>query len=191
MPLLRLPLHRDAKPSQAKGPLNGDLRGRKKTVRKKLGDAAIGNADTVNAMPSRLTLKTMNALHKSLLAVSFGKFGWDAGKMPVLKLTTTGRKSGQKRTIMLTSPMQLGETWVIVASKGGDDDHPAWFLNLQADPTVEVDIRGKKSVRTARLATPEERSTMWPQITSVYTGYAGYQERTQREIPLVLLEPQA
>ena len=92
---------------------------------------------------------------------------------------------------ILTSPMQLGETWVIVASKGGDDDHPAWFLNLQADPTVEVDIRGKKSVRTARLATPQERSTMWPQITSVYTGYAGYQERTQREIPLVLLEPQA
>lgn len=139
-------------------------------------------------MPSRFALKSMNAIHKTLLTVSFGKVGWDAGKMPVLKLTTTGRKSGQKRLVMLTSPIQIDETWVIVASKGGDDDHPAWFLNLQANPTVEVDIRGKKTTRTARIATSEERTTLWPEITAKYANYGGYQNKTEREIPLVFLE---
>ncbi len=139
-------------------------------------------------MPSRFVLKSMNAIHKTLLTVSFGKVGWDAGKMPVLKLTTTGRKSGQKRLVMLTSPIQIDETWVIVASKGGDDDHPAWFLNLQANPTVEVDIRGKKTTRTARIATSEERTTLWPEITAKYANYGGYQNKTEREIPLVFLE---
>lgn len=139
-------------------------------------------------MPSRFVLKSMNAIHKTLLTVSFGKVGWDAGKMPVLKLTTTGRKSGQKRLVMLTSPIQIGETWVIVASKGGDDDHPAWFLNLQANPTVEVDIRGNKTTRTARIATSEERTTLWPEITAKYSNYGGYQNKTDREIPLVFLE---
>ena len=140
-------------------------------------------------MPSRLTLKSMNAIHKTLLAVSFGRVGWNAGKMPVLKLTTVGRKSGVKREVMLTSPLQMGDTWVIVASKGGDDDHPAWYLNLLAEPRVEVDIRGTRSVRTARVATADERATMWPRITEAHANYAGYQSRTPREIPLVLLEP--
>ena len=139
-------------------------------------------------MPSRFVLKSMNAIHKTLLTVSFGKVGWDAGKMPVLKLTTTGRKSGQKRLVMLTSPIQIGETWVIVASKGGDDDHPAWFLNLQDNPNVEVDIRGKKTTRTARIATSDERAKLWPEITTKYANYGGYQSKTDREIPLVFLE---
>jgi deazaflavin-dependent oxidoreductase (nitroreductase family) len=140
-------------------------------------------------MPSRFTLKSMNAIHKTLLAVSFGRIGWNAGNMPVLKLTTVGRKSGAKREVMLTSPLQIGDTWVIVASKGGDDDHPAWYLNLLAEPRVEVDIRGTRSVRTARVANADERASMWPKITATYTGYAGYQNRTSREIPLILLEP--
>ena len=71
-------------------------------------------------MPSRFVLKGMNAVHKGLLAVSFGRIGWNAGNMPVLKLITTGRTSGIKREVMLTSPLQIGDTWVIVASKGGD-----------------------------------------------------------------------
>lgn len=140
-------------------------------------------------MPSRFALKSMNAIHKTLLTVSFGRIGWNAGNMPVLKLTTVGRKSGVKREVMLTSPLQIGDTWVIVASKGGDDDHPAWYLNLLAEPRVEVDIRGTRSVRTARVATADERATMWPRITEAHANYAGYQSRTPREIPLVLLEP--
>jgi deazaflavin-dependent oxidoreductase (nitroreductase family) len=151
--------------------------------------AATGEPDTVAGMPSRFTLKSMNVIHKTLLAVSFGRIGWNAGNMPVLKLTTVGRKSGAKREVMLTSPLQIGDTWVIVASKGGDDDHPAWYLNLLAEPRVEVDIRGTRSVRTARVANADERASMWPKITATYTGYAGYQNRTSREIPLILLEP--
>ena len=80
----------------------------------------------------------MNAIHKTMLTLSFGKLGWKAGGMPVLKLTTVGRKSGEARTVMLTSPIQVGDTIVIVASKGGEDHHPAWYLNLLAKPEVQV-----------------------------------------------------
>ena len=141
-------------------------------------------------MPSDAVLKTMNAVHKGLLKLSFGKVGWNAGKMPVLELTTTGRKSGQSRAVMLTSPLQEGDTIVIVASKGGNDENPAWLLNLQAKPEVEVAYKGgAKKPMTATVATPEQRAEMWPKITAVYKNYAGYQEKTSREIPLVLLTP--
>jgi deazaflavin-dependent oxidoreductase (nitroreductase family) len=109
--------------------------------------------------------------------------------MPVLKLTTVGRKSGDKREVMLTSPLQLDSTLVIVASRGGDDHHPAWFLNLRDEPLVEVATKNEeKHQRRARIATTEERNAMWPQIVERYKNYGGYQSRTQREIPLVLLE---
>jgi deazaflavin-dependent oxidoreductase (nitroreductase family) len=111
--------------------------------------------------------------------------------MPVLELTTIGRRSGQPRSVMLTSPVQEGETWVIVASRGGDDHHPAWFLNLSDRPDVEVRRKGQPKLRMrARIATPEERARLWPQVTATHKGYAGYQEKTDREIPLVLLDPQ-
>ncbi len=141
-------------------------------------------------MPNNLILKTMNTVHRTVLKASGGKLGWSAGSMPVLELTTTGRKSGQPRSVMLTSPLQEGTTIVIVASRGGDDVHPAWFLNLRDDPEVEVSYKGEpKRKMKARIATPEERARMWPQVTSTYKGYAGYQAKTEREIPLVLLEP--
>ena len=145
---------------------------------------------SLTRMPSDLMLKSMNAVHRALLAVTFGRIGWSAAGMPVLELTTTGRKSGQPRSCMLTSPLQIGDTYVIVASRGGDDRHPAWFLNLQANPEVEVAIAGRaKQRRRARVASPEERAEMWPRITADFTNYAGYQEKTSREIPLILLEP--
>ena len=141
-------------------------------------------------MPSDFQLKTMNAIHRGVLAVSGGRLGWRAGGMPVVELTTTGRKSGQPRTVMLTSPLQQGNGIVIVASRGGDDHHPGWFLNLQDNPDVEVVVGGQPKQRMrARVANPEERAAMWPQVTSKYKGYANYQTKTDREIPLVLLEP--
>jgi deazaflavin-dependent oxidoreductase (nitroreductase family) len=143
-------------------------------------------------MPSDFALKSMNAIHRGLLAVTFGKVGWKAGGMPVLELTTTGRKSGQERSCMLTSPLQVGDTYVIVASRGGDDHHPAWYLNLESNPEVQIAVGGKaKLSRHARIATADERAEMWPQITAKYRNYAGYQSKTTREIPLVLLEPVA
>ncbi|HWS48211.1 MAG TPA: nitroreductase/quinone reductase family protein [Acidimicrobiia bacterium] len=141
-------------------------------------------------MPSDLTLKTMNAVHRGLLKVSFGHFGWDLARMPVLELTTVGRKSGEPRSVMLTSPLQEGTTIVIVASRGGDDHHPAWFLNLRDHPDVEVAYKGQpKQPMRARVANSEERARMWPLVTAKYKNYAGYQDKTTREIPLVLLEP--
>ncbi len=132
----------------------------------------------------------MNTVHRMLLKLSGGRVGWHAMGMPVIELTTTGRKSGQPRTAMLTAPLVEGDTYVIVASRGGDDTHPAWFLNLRDEPRVSVVIKGgAPETRLARVASTDERARMWPLITSRYRNYAGYQQRTEREIPLVLLEP--
>jgi deazaflavin-dependent oxidoreductase (nitroreductase family) len=132
----------------------------------------------------------MNLVHKTAIRVSGGRLGWTAGKMPALELITTGRKSGQPRSVMLTSPAQRGETIVIVASKGGNDHHPAWYLNLVDHPEVTVKYQGGAARKmTARTATEAERAELWPQITSAYRGYAGYQEKTDRTIPVVLLDP--
>ena len=141
-------------------------------------------------MPSDAVLKSMNALHRAVLKLSFGHLGWDAGSMPVLELTTTGRKSGQPRSVMLTSPLQEGSTIVVVASRGGDDQHPAWFLNLRDDPQVKVSFKGGATTpMRARIADADERARLWPLVTADHKNYADYQTKTDREIPLVLLEP--
>jgi deazaflavin-dependent oxidoreductase (nitroreductase family) len=141
-------------------------------------------------MPSDLLFKTMNAAHRVLLKLTGNRMGASFGGMPSLELTTIGRKSGQPRSVMLTSPLQEGEAYVVVASRGGDDTHPAWFLNLRDNPAVEVRVVGKpKQHMHARIASPDERARMWPLIAGRYRNYAGYQKRTDREIPLVLLEP--
>lgn len=141
-------------------------------------------------MPHDLVLKSMNNVHRMILKVSGGKFGWTAGNMPVLELVTIGRKSGQERATMLTSPLQEDDTTVIVASRGGDDHNPAWFLNLKDTPEVTVKWKGgEPQAMTATEATEEERERMWPIITEKYTNYAGYQKKTDRQIPLVLLTP--
>ena len=112
--------------------------------------------------------------------------------MPVLELTTTGRKTGRPRSVMLTSPVQEGTTLVVVASRGGDDRPPSWFLNLQDNPEVGVRLQGGPEQRMrARVATPEERISLWPRVIADHKNYAGYQTRTTRVIPLVLLEPDA
>jgi len=143
-------------------------------------------------MPSDFQLKMMNAIHRGVLKISGGRLGWRAGRMPVVELTTTGRKTGQPRTVMLTSPVQEGSTIVIVASRGGDDHHPAWFLNLRDHPEVEVSTgREPKRTMRSRVATADERAALWPRVTAAYKGYANYQTKTDREIPLVLLQPTA
>ena len=140
-------------------------------------------------MPSDLAFKAMNAIHRSVLKISGGHAGWSASNMPVLELTTTGRKSGLERSTMLTSPLQEGSTLVVVASRGGDDTPPAWFLNLRANPEVGVSLQGKpRRPMRARVADADERARLWPLVIADHPNYAGYQTRTTREIPLILLE---
>jgi deazaflavin-dependent oxidoreductase (nitroreductase family) len=137
-------------------------------------------------------MRAQNVVHRLILRLSGGRLGWEALGMPVLELTTIGRKSGQRRTVMLTSPLSENGNMVIVASRGGDDVHPSWFLNLRDNPKVEVAVKGRaKKPMIARIATPEERARLWPQIAGKYSNYAGYQTKTDRELPLVVLDPVA
>lgn len=141
-------------------------------------------------MPSDTALKLMNQAHRAIIAVSGGRAGRSFSGMPVVELTTTGRRSGQPRTSMLTSPHQEGDRTYIVASRGGDDRHPAWFLNLVENPHVTVSIRGGPTQKMrAELVGADERARVWPLITSRHANYAGYQKKTRREIPLVALTP--
>jgi deazaflavin-dependent oxidoreductase (nitroreductase family) len=141
-------------------------------------------------MPSGLALKTMNRVHRVVLGATGGRLGWKSGGMPVIQLTTTGRRSGQPHTNMLTSPYQEGTTLVVVASRGGDDHHPAWYLNLRDHPDVSVSVGGKPAQpMRAEIAGAEDRARLWPLITADHRNYAGYQRKTTREIPLVLLRP--
>ena len=109
--------------------------------------------------------------------------------VPTLLLTTRGRRSGRLRRTPLIYGRD-GDAYVIVASKGGTPEHPAWFLNLRDRPDVEVSMKGGPRVpMRARVVGPEERARLWPQIAQRYRNYAGYQRRIEREIPLVVLEP--
>ena len=134
--------------------------------------------------------RMVSGLHRTVFRLSNGRLANRGFGMPVVMLTTTGRKSGKRRTTMLTSPVQDGERLVLVASYGGDDRHPAWFLNLRDNPDVQVSYKGAPKQRMrARVATPDERARMWPLVVGEYKNYGAYQTKTTREIPLVLLEP--
>ena len=111
--------------------------------------------------------------------------------MPVVILHTTGRKTGRARQTVLTAPIRSDDRLVLVASYGGDDRHPAWFLNLRESPDVEVEIGGRRWPMVARVASPDEKAALWPQIVAAHRGYAGYQQRTDRDIPVVVLEPRS
>jgi len=118
---------------------------------------------------------------------------WDAepfggvGKIPTLLLTTTGRKSGSKQPL----PLIYGEAegaYVIVASKGGAPQHPGWYVNLVAEPSVEVQVVADRFSAKARTATGTERAKLWEQMAKLYPPYIEYQTKTEREIPVVVLE---
>ena len=128
-------------------------------------------------------------MHEAVFRASNGLMFNRFFGMPVVMLTTTGRKSGRPRTTMLTSPVQDGDRLVLVASYGGDDRHPAWFLNLRDNPQVEVMMDGRTRRMRARVASREEKAALWPRITAAYWAYAQYQQQTARDIPLVILEP--
>jgi F420H(2)-dependent quinone reductase len=127
--------------------------------------------------------------HTAVYRLSGGLIGHRfPGAPPTLLLDHIGAKSGTKRTTPLTYARD-GDDFVIVASKGGYPKNPAWFHNLRAHPDITIQVGTSRKPVHARVATPEERKRLWPKVVETYGGYAGYQERTDREIPLVILEP--
>ncbi|HEY1596363.1 MAG TPA: nitroreductase family deazaflavin-dependent oxidoreductase [Thermoleophilaceae bacterium] len=119
-----------------------------------------------------------------------GQEGHDWEGTQTLILTTTGRKSGEPRPMALIYG-QHGDDYLVVASKGGAPQHPAWYLNLDANPDVDVQVWGDKFKAHARTATPEEKKELWPIMTKEWPSYDEYQTKTDRDIPLVVLEPQS
>jgi deazaflavin-dependent oxidoreductase (nitroreductase family) len=112
------------------------------------------------------------------------------GVPSMLLLDHVGAKSGTRRTSPL-GYVEDGKNYVIVASKGGHPRHPAWFHNLKAHPETTIQVGGERIHVTASVATSAQRQRLWPKVVGAYGGYAGYQERTKREIPLVILTPDA
>jgi deazaflavin-dependent oxidoreductase (nitroreductase family) len=135
--------------------------------------------------------RVATGLHISLYRRTGGKIGAKlAGqtffKSPFILLTTTGRRSGQPRTTPLLC-VRDGDRFLVIASFGGDDRHPQWFKNLQANPEATIELYGETIPVVATVATPEEKQVLWPKVLAAYKGYANYQRKTERDIPVVIL----
>jgi deazaflavin-dependent oxidoreductase (nitroreductase family) len=116
-----------------------------------------------------------------------GEEGYIWNGVPILLLTTKGRKSGEDRIIPIIY-RQVGDDIVLVASKGGSPTHPVWYLNIEADPHVKVQIKGDKFDAVARITKSPEREKMWAEAIKGWPNYDVYQTRTTRQIPVVVLE---
>jgi len=151
----------------------------------------VSTADKVRELGDRSwpVLRRVMAGHTLVYRASGGVIGHRfPGAPPTLLLTHVGAKSGQKRISPLTYTRGDGDDLVLVASKGGYPKNPAWFHNLKAHPDTEVQVGREHRPVHARVATPEERERLWPRVIENYSGYAEYQKRTDRVIPLVILE---
>jgi len=136
---------------------------------------------------ANLGFRILGGVHKRVYRVTGGKIGGRIGKLPVLLLTTIGRKSGQPRTQPLAYT-RAGDGYAVIASKGGAPQHPLWYLNLRANPLAEVTVgRQTRKVR-ARDAEGEERERLWHALADLYPGYDRYAQKTSRRIPVVVLE---
>lgn len=136
-------------------------------------------------------LRRVMGAHVLLYRATGGRIGHKPpGAPPMLLLDHVGAKSGAKRTSPLVY-VRDGEDYVIVASKGGYPQHPAWFHNLRAHPDTTIQVGSRHLAVHARVADAEERARLWPMAVATYRGYVGYQQRAGREIPLVVLSPRA
>jgi deazaflavin-dependent oxidoreductase (nitroreductase family) len=141
-----------------------------------------------NDLIASLGAWTLEHTHRVLLTITCGRFPNRLGGMETLELHTVGRTSGQRRTTLLTTPIADEHRVIVVASKGGHDEHPDWYKNLVANPEVEITRGGVTSRMRARTATAAEKAELWPRIVKTYQGYAGYQQRSARDIPVVICE---
>ena len=133
-------------------------------------------------------MKVASVVHVFVYRLTGGRIGVRLGKLPILLLTTTGRKTGKSRTMPLLY-LRDGPDLVVVASKGGSIRHPEWFLNLQADRRVEVQVGRSKQAMIALETGKGEHDRLWPKAVRIWPGYAKYQASTPRLIPLVALRP--
>jgi F420H(2)-dependent quinone reductase len=136
----------------------------------------------------KVMLKAMVSVGVFLYRLTGGGIGGRVQSLPVLLLTTTGRKSGKLRTVPL-GYLRDGSTYVITASYGGLPRHPAWFFNLESHPEATVQVKRVQMPVTAEVANPEKKRELWARLLEVAPGYANYQKRTSREIPMVILHP--
>jgi deazaflavin-dependent oxidoreductase (nitroreductase family) len=134
-----------------------------------------------------LFVTVLPAIDKRLIPATGGRLSTGFGQ-PLLLLHTRGAKSGIERTTPLLATI-TGEQIILIASKAGASHHPAWFHNLRANPDVEVTLKGRRRAMRARVAEGEERERLWAIACDHYTGYAAYQTRTPRKIPVVVLAP--
>jgi deazaflavin-dependent oxidoreductase (nitroreductase family) len=136
------------------------------------------------------SVKRWSRFHKTLYRLTRGQVGRRLVDNDMLLLTTTGRRTGKPHTVPLLY-LTDGDRYVVIASYGGRPHHPEWYRNLVAHPRVTVETPDGAQPMFARTATPEERASWWPRAVEAYEGYAVYQSRTDREIPVVFLEPVA
>ena len=136
---------------------------------------------------SRAELPDWIADHLKRYLETDGEDGHIWRGVPTLLLTTTGRKSGEPLQLPLIYGKD-GDRYLVVASKGGAPGHPAWYLNLVDNPSVEVQVAADRFVATARTATADEKPALWKTMAEIWPAYDEYQERTQRDIPVVILE---
>jgi F420H(2)-dependent quinone reductase len=134
-----------------------------------------------------LRFRVLGGVHRRVYRLTGGKLGGHLGKLPVLLLTTIGRKSGKVRTQPLVYT-QVGDGFAVIASKGGAAQHPLWYLNLRANPLAEVTVGRERWRVRARDAQGEERDRLWRALSDLYPGYDKYAQKTSREIPVVVLE---
>ena len=132
--------------------------------------------------------RLMTGAHARLYRATGGKVAGRMGGQQLGLLTTTGRRTGRQHTTPLTC-FPRGSDVVVVASNAGSDRHPSWYLNLQARPTVRLQVRDEVREMTARTASAEEKAALWPQIVADAKNFGGYERRTRRNIPLVVLSP--
>ena len=133
-------------------------------------------------------LSLLGAEHVRVYRETNGEQGYIWNGSPILLLTTTGRRSGEARTIpIIFTPYK--NAWVIMASKGGSPTHPKWYLNILDDPNVEVQVKADRYRAVARTAESPERDAIWAEALKNWPNYETYQARTERQIPVVVLEP--
>ncbi len=134
--------------------------------------------------------KGITERHVTIYRKTGGLLGGRIRELPVLLLTTTGRKSGQQRTQPLNY-LRYGSSYVVAASNSGRDSYPAWFLNLQSNPRASVQVRRKVVPVVTRVATEEEHERLWQELTAKGRNYVEYTKMTGRHIPMIILEPEA